>query len=382
MRVLKRSLFALWILMSSFSVMDVRQTTARLEGIDFNWKLLTGYNNHSDGLDWSPDSRYLAFGNEEATGISILNVESQQIEKEFDLPAYTSEYRISLYLRWNPDSSYLAVIRDFQVIILDAEDGDVIQLGTEDWSGSSLAWLDASRVAILNTRGQIYIIDLPATALVQEIELDKVHLDPFVNFAWNRQHNLFAVPQARTTSIVFWSGRGKLIETLLQNQNNDNIDPTSQCDVGRFDGLIKDINHELRDLQWSNRGEKLGVNYGGIITICTFSDDLTQINDVFQLHLLNEAYDPNHTGMSDESPYIPVDMIAWSSDDHWLVTNLAPFLLDECGIAMFDMFINDPPPRMTAEGICQITNIAWSPDGRLLAAVNSSGIWLGVHNLT
>ncbi len=328
-------------------------------------------------LAWSPDSHYIATGrasNDEAR-LLIFDVEQQSLEVTIDL-AVAGRHLFTPAIDWSQDGKYIAVVVNSTLVIIDVATNSILQSHSDLGLGGfpRLKWIEGSQeVALLDNLGFIYIYDVSENRVVRSIEIgpDIGAGETYVynSFDWDENRDWFAVPLLGSSSIAFWDGEGNLISDLVRS-NPDNYNwLESNCVTDDLPVEVLGVNIDLHRLLWSHDANHLAITVSGRMVLCTFTLDGNSVQSRELPYVRNPDYDPNQAYSSPAIDYSSA--IAWSKDDRWLFGSLLG-----CGMGVYDANQDFALVGVVGENICGISDMSWSPDGKLLA-IRNEGLWIG-----
>ncbi len=373
---------------------------------------------------WSPDNRYIAFlGTDENydTNVQVIEVSSEHLIADFDYDPRE--------IVWSPDSTRLAVTADrdtgenrpwgtnplMPVSILDIRTGEGQLIGMTVGI-NSLAWSpDGTQLAITTDeymtsdayRSTVQVWDAATGEIVAELDNGE---------AWIIMHYWHS---------SVWSPDGTYLAASNFSGDLAVWDVTRQEKVFEVWGFTENISHQI---VWSPSGEWIAASDGNVVRTwnATTGEPISSFaGQTFSLRWVNDQQlarvehdrvslvDPisgrvSGTLESEQDSTLCrfswQRCLVWSPDGSYaaLVDNQAIQILPLTYVAAPDSppvtlalvgpeaplpALPDPTEPITAANASQITllgqlgrdnisDVAWSPDGRTIALLGSHGVWL------
>ncbi len=316
------------------------------------------------GLTWSPDSKYIVSADAKLSQLYILNLQNQSVERKFDLPDGMDE-NSSFSVVWSPNGSYLAIAIWGKVYVIDAQTGAIIQtpvLSPDEDNIVDVRWSrDAASLAILSSRGYIYIFDVRSGKTNHIIDLHEKGASNggYSFFDWSPDNTLFAAHYYGTYVIGIWDINGNLISD--GSQEKEEQPSKAPCTSGLESGF-----GYIHNIQWSKDGKKILIS-GTNLTVCDFENG--------SLFLDNAVSYTIHDVIENPLSIFPA---VWSPDANWLAGSLSP-TSNLCEIQIFDVLHDYQINRIDYwPQACR--DIAWSPDGKSIAVQGNNVLWIGSVN--
>ena len=170
---------------------------------------------YAEGLAWSPDSRKLAvsyrYGATNASGpdpdeLFIWEMgDEPRIAKQWPLPEYAAGP-----LEWTPDGRHLVAAGSSEIHVLDAGNGHVLATTTVDISlGNRVALSPSGRqLAVGENKERIILYEIPGLTKLDEIDVS--NSDP-ENIAWSPDGGALAAASSFNSDIFVWSATDRAL---------------------------------------------------------------------------------------------------------------------------------------------------------------------------
>jgi WD40 repeat protein len=347
------------------------------------------------GDPWSPDSQYIAVYDSDQNAVLILNVTTWQVERQFPLPA--PQFRL-FSLAWSPNGNYIALLGSdslegaHAMAMLNLVDQSIVFLTPllADVGVFDMRWMGSTNsLATFSPKGYIAIIDVAHLEFDRGFQLDRYSPDGlyfFVGFDWSSASALFAAPLYSSATIGFWDASGMLSSDLVREETLGQNIFGSQCGAWLPEGTAPldfsfdylDGNVALMDLEWSNDGLRLALVGGYEVTVCTLNAQRTEVIQIHSHRIPDPSFDPNSAPSVGFNDILLPRNLVWSPNGHWLITSILDFMGNSCGLAVFDATQNFAFAGFVGQGLCNIGNMSWSPDGSQIALdARGNGLWIG-----
>jgi WD40 repeat protein len=283
---------------------------------------LTGSTDGVVDLEWSPDSRYLI----SLSRFDPITVWDASTGKEMRSSGEHTSWALSA--AWSPDGSRLATTSEDGVIVIrDARTGEIVQsiVDPAGWV-TSLAWSpDGKQLASGTMRATIWDVTSG----------EQVHLllghSHSVQGSWSPDGTMFASGDSEGNLFVWDAGTGQKLQSL--------VDPAGGDIYG------------VDEIAWSPKGDLLGASY------LLFPDPTDFSNAVAQVGFWNPK-----TG-EQVQVRLGLEYLAWHPSE-----NIAASEKGRVNVVVWSLDTGENKCRLDED--VYASQLAWSPDGKLLASVN------------